>query len=59
MEIGDYPGLAEVSVHQLREYILDLVHELATVAGRQGDSRSERALQTCWSEIRDEEQEDA
>ncbi|HTK36559.1 MAG TPA: hypothetical protein VL358_14910 [Caulobacteraceae bacterium] len=53
MEIGNYPGLGDVSVHHLREYILDLVHELATVAARRGDARSEQALQICWSKIRD------
>ena len=52
MEAGSYPGLSDVSVHHLREYILDLVHELATVAARRGDARSEQALQLCWSRIR-------
>ena len=58
MEVGNYPGLADVSVHHLREYILDLVHELATVAAQRGDSTSEQALQTCWSRIRDHGQDD-
>jgi hypothetical protein len=54
MEAGSYPGLADVSVHHLREYILDLVHELATVAARRGDAKAEQALQVCWSRIHDE-----
>jgi hypothetical protein len=58
MEVGSYPGLGDVSVHHLREYILDLVHELATVAARRGDARAEQALQACWSQIH-EEHEDA
>ncbi len=58
MQAGNYPGLSDVSVDHLREYILDLVHELATVAARRGDARSEQALQVCWSRIR-ADQEDA
>ena len=55
MDLGNYPGLSDVSVRHLREYILDLVHELATVAARRGDSRAEQALQTCWSRIRNDD----
>jgi len=54
MEVGHPAGLAEVSVRHLREYILDMVQELASVAARRGDSNSARALQECWSEIRRE-----
>ena len=56
MEAGNYPGLADVSVHHLREYILDLVEELATVAARRGDARSEQALQICCARIRNDDQ---
>lgn len=59
MEAGNYPGLSDVSVRHLREYILDLVQELATVAGRKGDSRSQQALQLCWSRISDDDQDAA
>jgi hypothetical protein len=48
-------GLGEVSVDHLREYILDLVQELASVAARRGDSSSAEALQICWSQIREDE----
>jgi nicotinamidase-related amidase len=48
-------GLGEVSVDHLREYILDLVQELASVAARRGDSSSAEALHTCWSQIREDE----
>jgi hypothetical protein len=58
MDLGNQLGLAEVSVHHLREYILDMVQELASVAARRGDSNSARALQTCWSQIREEERVD-
>ena len=55
MEAGNYPGLSDVSVSHLREYILDLVQELATVAGRKGDACSEQALQVCLSRIRSDD----
>ncbi len=48
-------GLGEVSVGHLREYILDLVQELASVAARRGDGTSAQALQTCWSQIREDD----
>jgi hypothetical protein len=51
-------GLGEMSVGHLREYILDLVQELATVAARRGDATSAQALQTCWSQIREHEEQD-
>ncbi|HTI67270.1 MAG TPA: hypothetical protein VL460_06950 [Caulobacteraceae bacterium] len=51
-------SLGEMSVDHLREYILDMVQELASVAARRGDSTSAQALQTCWSQIREEEERD-
>ena len=56
MELSGYPGLSDVSSHHLREYILDMVQELASVAARRGDSDSARALRVCWSEIRAKEE---
>lgn len=48
-------GLGEVSIDHLREYILDLVQELASVAARRGDGTAAQALQACWSQIRDDD----
>ena len=45
-------GVGEMNVGHLREYILDLVQELASVAARRGDAASAQALQTCWNTIR-------
>jgi hypothetical protein len=50
-------GLGEVSVDHLREYILDMVQELASVAARRGDAASAQALQACWRRIREDEEE--
>ena len=55
MDSGNYLSLKEVSVDHLREYILDMVQELASVAALRGDSMSARALQTCWVQIRDDD----
>lgn len=49
-------GLGDVSVDHLREYILDMVQELASVAARRGDSASAQALQRCWSKIREDDE---
>jgi hypothetical protein len=46
-------GLGDVSVDHLREYILDLIQELAAVAAHRGDPGSARALQLCWNQIRE------
>jgi hypothetical protein len=46
-------GLGEVSADHLREYILDLVQELASVAAHRGDAGTAHALQVCWSQIRE------
>jgi hypothetical protein len=51
-------GLGEMSVDHLREYILDMVQELASVAARRGDSTSAQALQAAWSRIREEDDRD-
>ncbi len=51
-------GVAEMSEAHLREYILDLVQELAGVAARRGDTVSAQALQVCWSSIREHEERD-
>jgi ethanolamine ammonia-lyase large subunit len=55
LDTTNYLTLKEVSVGHLREYILDMVQELASVAAQRGDSTSARALQTCWVKIHDEE----
>ena len=49
-------GLRDVSVEHLREYILDMVQELASVAAHRGDKATARALQACWTQIREEEE---
>ncbi len=51
-------GVTEMSVSHLREYILDLVQELASVAARRGDATSAQALQACYSQIREHEEQD-
>ncbi len=51
-------GVAEMSVSHLREYILDLVQELASVAAHRGDAASAQALQACYSQIRKHEDQD-
>jgi hypothetical protein len=55
MEVMNSPTLSDVSVDHLREYILDMVQELATVAARRGDVMSARALQSCWAKIYEED----
>lgn len=55
MASEDLRGVGEMSTSHLREYILDLVQELASVAAHRGDSASAQALQTCWSRIREHE----
>lgn len=51
---GENPrGLGGMTVGHLREYILDMVQELAAVAARQGDAPSAQALQVCWNRIRE------
>ncbi len=57
MEVMNSPALSDVSVHHLREYILDMVQELASVAARRGDAMSARALQTCWARIYEDEED--
>jgi hypothetical protein len=53
MQTKELQGLNDVSVSHLREYILDLVQELATLASRRGDASSARALRACWIDIRE------
>lgn len=51
---GENPrGLGDMTVEHLREYILDMVQELAAVAARRGDAPSAQALQVCWNKIRE------
>jgi hypothetical protein len=53
MEAKELQGLDDVTVNHLREYILDLVQELAALASRRGDASSARALRACWIDIRE------
>lgn len=56
MEVMNSPALNDISVHHLREYILDMVQELAAVAARRGDTMSARALQSCWAKIYEDDE---
>jgi hypothetical protein len=58
MASEDLRGVGEMSVSHLREYILDLVQELAAVAAHRGDAASAQALHACWARIREHEERD-
>lgn len=44
-------GVAGISRDEAREYILDILQELAQMARVSGDEVSEEAVTTCWQTI--------
>ena len=52
MGVENIRSLGQVSVDHLREYILDLLQELSSLAAHRGDATCAEALSTCWKDIR-------
>jgi hypothetical protein len=44
-------SVAGITRDEAREYILDILQELAQLARKSGDSNSEEALAVCWQSI--------